>query len=256
MCARRPRTTLAGMQTSVHEIAPGVYRLSTLLPDVTDAGFTMNQFLVDAEEPLLFHCGPRALFPLVVDAAARVLPLERLRWISFGHVEADECGAMNQWLAAAPNAQVTFNAMGCMVSVNDLADRAPRPLADGEVIDLGGHRLRLVTTPHVPHGWDAQVLFDETTATLFCGDLFTQVGGGPALVHDADLITPAFAAEDMFHATGLTPSTARTIHGLADLAPRTLALMHGPSAAGGCGPALSALADGYAQRLATAPAGV
>jgi len=256
MCPARAGSRVRGMQTSVHEIAPGVYRLSTLLPDITDAGFTMNQFLVDADEPLLFHCGPRALFPLVVDAAARVLPLERLRWVSFGHVEADECGAMNQWLAAAPNAQVTFGALGCMVSVNDLADRPPRPLADGEVLDIGGHRLRQIPTPHVPHGWDAQVLFDETTATLFCGDLFTQVGDGPALVHDADLVTPAFAAEDMFHATGLTPSTARTIHALADLAPRTLALMHGPSAAGGCAPALSALADGYAERLAAAPAGV
>jgi flavorubredoxin len=239
------------MQTSVHEIAPGVYRLSTLLPDITDVGFTMNQFLVDAEEPLLFHCGPRALFPLVSEAAARVLPLDRLRWISFGHVEADECGSMNQWLAAAPHAQVTFGALGCMVSVNDLADRPPRPLGEGEVLDIGGHRLRQISTPHVPHGWEAQVLFDETTGTLLCGDLFTQVGDGPALVHDADLVTPAFAAEDVFRATGLTPSTAPTIQALADLAPRTLALMHGPSAAGDCATALNALANGYAERLAS-----
>jgi flavorubredoxin len=138
-----------------------------------------------------------------------------------------------------------------MVSVNDLADRPPRPLGEGEVLDIGGHRLRQISTPHVPHGWEAQVLFDETTGTLLCGDLFTQVGDGPALVHDADLVTPAFAAEDVFRATGLTPSTAPTIRALADLAPRTLALMHGPSAAGDCATALNALANGYAERLAS-----
>src|SRR5690349_17310188 len=251
-----PRPDDSGMETTVHEIANGVYRVSTFLTDVPPSGLTMNQFLVAGDEPLLFHCGPRALFPLTSSAVSRVLPLHRLRWITFGHVEADECGSLNQWLAAAPAAQVAHGSLGCAVSIADLADRPPRPLADGEVLDIGEHRLRHLPTPHVPHGWDAQVLFDETTATLFCGDLFTQVGDGPALVHDADLVTPAFAAEDMFHATGLTPATARTIHGLADLAPRTLALMHGPSAAGGCGEALTAPADGYARRLATAPAGV
>jgi flavorubredoxin len=242
------------METTVHEIAEGVYRLSTYLPDVTPAGFTMNQFLIDAEEPLLFHCGPRALFPLVSAAAARVLPLERLRWITFGHVEADECGSMNQWLAAAPASQVAHGALGCMVSITDMADRPPRPLADGEVLDIGGHRLRQIPTPHVPHAWEAQVLYDETAGTLLCGDLFAQVGGGPALVHDADLVTPAFTAEDMFHGTSLTPWTARTISGLADLAPRTLALMHGPSFTGDCAAALRGLADGYAGRIALAMA--
>jgi len=238
------------METAVHEIADGIYRLSTHVPEVPPAGFTFNQFLVVDREPLLFHCGPRAMFPLVSAAVARVLPVQRLRWITFGHVEADECGSMNQWLAAAPHAQVAHGALGCAVSLNDLADRPPRPLADGEVLDLGRHRLRQIPTPHVPHAWEAQLLFDETTATLFCGDLFTQVGDQPPLVHDADLISPAIEAEDLFGSTALTPATAPTIASLADLAPRTLALMHGPSATGNCAAALRELADSYARRAA------
>ncbi len=242
------------METTVHEIAEGVYRLSTALPDMPPAGFTMNQFLVVGDEPLLFHCGPRGLFPLVSAAASRVIPLDTLRWITFGHVEADECGSMNEWLIAAPHAQVAHGALGCAVSINDMADRPPRPLADGEVLDIGGHRLRQLPTPHVPHNWEAQLMFDETTSTLFCGDLFTQVGCGPALVHDADMITPAMSTEDIFMGTSLGPLTVTTIRDLADLAPRTLALMHGPSATGGCDTALRDLADGYAARLAPSQA--
>lgn len=242
------------MDTSVHEISEGIFRLSTHLPDVAGpGGFTMNQFLVDGDEPLLFHCGPRALFPLVSQAASRVVALDRLRWITFGHVEADECGSMNQWLAACPNAQVAHGSVGCDVSVNDLADRPPRVLDDGEVIDIGGHRMRQIPTPHVPHAWEAQLFYDETTGTLFCGDLFTQIGAPPALVHDSDLITAAMAAEEMFHSTSLGVATAPTIRGLADLQPRTLALMHGPSATGGCADALLGLADEYAARITMHP---
>jgi flavorubredoxin len=237
------------METTVHEVADGVYRLSTLIPEAAPGGFTFNQYIVDADEPLLFHCGPRGFFEAVSAAAAKVLPLERLRWISFGHVESDECGSMNQWLAAAPHAEVAFNGLGCMVSVADLADRAPRALADGEVLDIGGHRIRVITTPHVPHGWEAQVLFDETTSTLLCGDLFTQTGEAPALVHDIDLVTPALAAEDLFQFSCITASTAPTIRGLANLAPRNLALMHGPTFAGDCAAALHGLADAYAGRF-------
>jgi len=243
------RPMIVGMETTVHEIADGVYRLSTYLPDISPAGFTMNQFLIDADEPLLFHCGLRRLFPLVSEAVSRVLPVERLRWITFGHVEADECGAMNQWLAAAPSAQVAHGALGCAISVADMADRAPRPLAEGEVLDIGGHRLRQISTPHVPHAWEAQVLFDESTGTLLCGDLFTRTGNGAALVHDTDMVSPALEAEDVFHDTCLTPSTAPTMRSLAELEPRTLALMHGPSFAGDCAGALRDLADAYAHRV-------
>ena len=233
------------METRTDEIADGIYRFSTFVPD---AGIAFNQFLVDADEPLLFHTGMRALFPLVSAAVATVMPVERLRWISFGHYEADECGAMNEWMALAPNAQVAHTALGVMVSVADQASREPRPLADGEVIDLGGKRMRHLSTPHVPHGWDAGVMYEETTGTLFAGDLFTALGDGPATSTD-DIVGPAFVAEDVFGATSLTPATAPTIHRLADLAPATIALMHGPAYTGDGSTALADLADGYAARL-------
>jgi flavorubredoxin len=239
------------METTVHEIAQDVYRLSTCVPDAVPGGFTFTHYLIDADEPLLFHCGPRGMFDLVAPAAARVVPLDRLRWVSFGHYESDECGSMNQWLAAAPHAEIAFNGLGCMVSVGDMADRPPRALADGEVLDLGGHRVRVITTPHVPHAWEAQVMFDETTSTLLCGDLFTQTGEPPALVHDVDLVSPAMEAEALFNGSCLTASTAPTIRSLADLAPRTLALMHGPAFAGDCEGALHALADSYADLFTT-----
>ncbi|MCA6096538.1 MBL fold metallo-hydrolase [Streptomyces sp. SCA3-4] len=234
------------METLVTEIAPDVYRLSTYVPD---ADFLFNQFLVDAEEPLLFHCGLRALFPLVSEAASRVVPLDRLGWITFGHVEADECGSLNSWIAAAPRAKVAHGAMGCLVSVNDLSDRPPVPLEDGQVIDLGGRRVRRLETPHMPHGWDAGLLFEETTGTLFCGDLFTAIGNAPALT-EQEIVGPALAAEDVFGATCLTAATAPLMRRLADLAPTTMGLMHGPAYAGDCGTALHELADGYAERFA------
>jgi flavorubredoxin len=239
------------MDTTVTEIADGIYRFSTLVPEIGPTGFSFNQFLVDADEPLLFHTGPRAMFPLVSQAIATVVPVERLRWITFGHLESDESGAMNLFLAAAPDAQIAHTAVGCMVSINDLADRPPRPLGPDEVLDLGGKRVRNIDTPHVPHGWDAHVLYEETTGTLFCGDLLTQVGDGPALT-SGDLLDAAAQAEDMFGATCLTPGTAPTIRALAALQPRTLAIMHGSSYEGDGAAALLALAEEYDQRLAAA----
>ena len=240
------------MKTKVSEIASDIYRLSTHVPQIAEpAGFTFCQFLVLADEPLLFHCGARGLFPLVSAAVEEVMPLERLRWISFGHVEADECGAMNSWLAAAPHAQVVHGMTACMVSLNDLADRAPRPLANGEVLDLGGKRMRWLDTPHVPHAWEAGLLYEETTETLLCGDLFTQTGDNPALTQ-GDIIAPAVAAEDMFGATSLGPATAPTIRELIRLQPKTLGLMHGPSFNGDVAAALEGLAADYARRLEAA----
>jgi flavorubredoxin len=238
------------MQTRTFEIADRIYRISTCVPDAAPGGFTFNQFLVDADEPLLFHTGPRAMFPLVSQAIARVVALDRLRWITFGHVESDECGAMNLFLAAAPQAEVAHGATGCMVSLDDLCDRPPRKLADGETIDLGGKRVRHIDTPHVPHNWESRVLFEEGTGTLFCGDLFTHAGDGPPLV-ESDIVGPAMAAEAMFRATSLSPSTAPTIRALAKLEPKTLALMHGSSRRGRCGEALSELADAYAEMIKT-----
>jgi flavorubredoxin len=166
----------------------------------------------------------------------------------FGHYEADECGAMNEFLAAAPNAQVAHTVVGCLTSINDMADRAPRALGPDEVIDLGGKRVRNLDTPHLPHGWDAHSILEETTNTLFCGDLFTHVGPGPAITGD-DLLEAAAQAEDMFQATCLTPQTASSIRALADLAPERLAIMHGSSFEGDGGAALRALADEYDRRL-------
>lgn len=238
------------METNVYEIAEGIYRLSTYVNGIPPRGLVMNQFLIDAEEPLLFHCGQRALFSQVSRAAAKVLPLDKLRWVAFGHVEADECGSMNQWLSVARHAQVVHGALGCNLSIGDMAERSPRALADGEVLDIGGHQLEQIPTPHVPHAWEAQLFYERTTQTLLCGDLFTQLGTAPALVHDADLISPAMEAEDVFGATCLAPQTGSTIRRLAGRRPRTLALMHGPSATGHCAEALSALADSYDERTA------
>jgi flavorubredoxin len=238
------------METRISEIAGGIYRLSTFVPDIAPpAGFTFNQFLVTGDEPLLFHTGLRKMFPLTRAAVARLIPPERLRWITFGHFEADECGAMNEWLAVAPNARIAHGATGSMVSLNDMADRAPRVLGDGETIDLGGgRRVRYIDTPHTPHGWDAGVLYEETTRTLMCGDLFTQLGDGPALT-EGDVVGPAIAAEDLFRYSSLAPTMGTTIRGLAKLAPRMLALMHGPSFAGDGAAALRALADDYDRRI-------
>jgi flavorubredoxin len=239
------------METKISEISDGIYRLSTLVPEIAPpAGFTYNQFLVLGDEPLLFHTGLRRMFPLIRSAVSRLVPPERLRWITFGHYEADECGAMNEWLAVAPQAEVAHGQTGCLVSLNDMADRPPRVLQDGEAIDLGqGRRVRYLDTPHIPHGWEAGVLYEETTGTLLCGDLFTQLGDGPALTQ-GDIVGPAIAAEDIFQYSSLNPSIGATIRKLAELSPRTLALMHGPSFAGDGAAALRALAADYDHRIA------
>jgi flavorubredoxin len=239
------------METNVTEIADSIYRLSTYVPDIPPAGFTFNQFLVVGEETLLFHSGPRMMFPSISAAVARVTPLEQLRWITFGHVESDECGSMNLWLDAAPRAEVAHGVVGVLVSLNDLADRPPRALADDEVIDLGSRRLRHLDTPHVPHAWEARVLFEETTKTLLCGDLFTHIGNPPALTHD-DIVGPAIEGEDIFHASSLHPSSGSVVRRLADLDPKTVALMHGASFAGDGGEALRRLADDYDRRVSEA----
>ena len=237
------------METRIDEIADGIYRLSTYMADVAPpAGFTFNQFLIKADQPLLFHTGMRGIFPLVSGAVAKIVPLDSLRWITFGHVEADECGSMNKWLEAAPRATVAHGYIACDVSLNDLADRAPRALADGEVLDLGGKRVRYLDTPHVPHCWEAGVIYEETTGTLLCGDLLTHLGDGPA-VTSSDIVAPAVTAENTFHATSIGVATAPTIRKLAALKPRTLGLMHGSSFNGDCAGALSALADYYATGL-------
>jgi flavorubredoxin len=235
--------------TRIDEFADGMYRISTW----TDPpGMVFNQILIDADEPLLFHLGHRGAFDTVSAAVTRVVPLDKLRWLSFGHYEADECGSMNRWLAAAPRSEVTHGLTGVLVSLGDTADRAPRALADGEVLDLGGRRVRWIETPHVPHGWDAGLMYEEVTGTLLAGDLFTQMGPSDPVSSDADVLDRAVAAEDLLGATALTPRTAPTIRALADLEPNRLALMHGPVYEGDGGELLRALADDYEARLTDA----
>jgi len=233
------------METSVDEIAPQIYRFSTFIPQ---AGIVFNQFLIDADEPLLFHTGQRQLFPQVQKALARVIEPARLRWITFSHYEADESGAMNEWLNVATEATIAHGTIGCRTSINDQANRQPRSLEDNDIFDLGGKRVRYIATPHLPHGWDAGLIYEETTKTLFTSDLFTRRGDdGPET--EADIVGPALVMEDHGHATALTPSTAPTLRRLAELPIDALALMHAPVYRGDGPQALRDLADAYEHRL-------
>jgi flavorubredoxin len=234
------------MKTEVSEIADKIYRLSTFVPQVGPNGFTFNQFLIDAEEPLLFHYGQRVLFPLISDAVKRLIPLEKLRWTTCSHVESDEAGALNQWLAAAPNATPAHGLIGCNIWLTDMADRAPRPLKNDETIDIGGKRVRWLDTAHIPHNWDAGLLYEETTGTLFCSDLFTQMGPADATT-ESDIVAPAIATAKMVPFMPWTPLAEPTLRRLAGLAPTTIALMHGPTFKGDGGAALNGLADHYAK---------
>ena len=229
------------MSTTIDEINDDIYRIATYIPEV---GLTFNQILVVGDEPFLFHLGMRSLFPAVSEAVTRIVSFDRLRWLGFGHVEADESGAMNQWLAAAPNAEVAFGGLGCMVSVNDLADRPPVALEDQQVLDLGGKRLRYLATPHVPHGWDSGIFFEETTSTLLCGDLFTHGGDGPAISTESP-IEATFETERQFGYTCGAPHTAELLTEIAALEPSTLAVMHGSVRKGDGGSWLRELAAAH-----------
>jgi flavorubredoxin len=229
-------------RTRVDEVAPALYRISTPV-DLVPGGFSFNQYLIVDEDPLLFHTGPRRMFPLVREAIAAVMPVERLRWVGFSHFEADECGALNDLLAAAPKAQPLCGRVAAMVSVSDVADRPPRALADGETVDLGRARVRWLDTPHLPHAWECGYLFEETGRTLLCGDLFTQPGAEHPPVTEGDVLGPSEtmrAAMDYFaHAPATRPLLAK----LAETKPRTLACMHGSAWSGDGGRLLLDLAD-------------
>ena len=235
------------MKTEVTEIADRIYRLSTFVPSIGPTGFTFNQFLIDDDQPLLFHYGHRAMFPLISAAVKSVVPLERLRWTTCSHVEGDESGALNQWLAAAPHATPAHGQVGCNIWLTDMADRPPRALRNDETLDLGAKKVRWLDTPHVPHNWDAGLIYEETTGTLFSSDLFTQAGACPATTTD-DIVAPAIATEKVVPFMPATPQAAPTLRRLAALKPRTIALMHGPSFIGDGEAALEALADYYEAR--------
>lgn len=234
----------AGSQTAIDEIADGIYRISTAIPPgAVPGGFTFNQYLVVDDEPLLFHTGLRQLFPAVRDAIDRVLPVERLRWIAFSHLEQDEAGALNELLATAPRAQAACSAVGAMISVADLALRPPRPLVDGERLRLGRHEVTWHDAPHVPHGWDCGFLSESTTRTLFCGDLFTQPGADHAPLTEADVLGPSEAMRAAMDYYAHAPATRSTLERLARTAPTTLACMHGAAWRGDGAKLLLALAD-------------
>jgi flavorubredoxin len=247
------------VSASIDQIADRIYRISTFVPDLGPTGFTFNQFLVDAEEPLLYHTGMRQLFPSVSEAIEKVMPVERLRWIAFSHLEADECGAVDEFLAAAPHAQVAHGSLGVMLSLQDQLSRPPRGLEDGEVLDIGGaslaRRVIEIATPHVPHNWESHMFFEQETGTLFLGDLLTQLGNGPAIT-SADLLDGAIAAEDLFHQTSLGPAVPETYRRLADLNPTRLAIMHGSSYDGDCAALLRSMADVYEQRYGCTSAAI
>jgi flavorubredoxin len=244
------------MTTAVTEIAPDVFRLSTFAPDY---GIQFNQFLLRDDEPFLMHTGFKRMFPGIRDAIATVLDPRRLRWIGFSHFESDECGALNDWLAVAPQAQAVSSVVGTTVNLADFAERPARPLADGEVIATGRYRLRFLATPHLPHGWDAGLFFEERQRTLLCSDLFFQPGE-PAPLTTADIVGPAREAilggrsSPLANDLPYTPYTDATFERLAALAPRTLAVMHGASFSGDCQGAIRDLATVIRETLGPAAA--
>jgi flavorubredoxin len=213
--------------TTIDEIAPDTYRINTPVALPNGGGFSFNQYLIVDDEPLLFHTGMRRIFPAVRDAIARVMPIERLRHVSFSHFESDECGALNQMLAAAPNATPLCGRIAAMVSVNDFSDRPARIVTDGEVVSLGRHRVRWLDVPHLPHGWESGLLCDVTTATLFCGDLLTQGGAQHKPLVESDILGPSEAFRGPLDYYAHHPDTGKLLAKLAAERPTTLACMHG-----------------------------
>jgi len=236
--------------TNIQEIADGIYRINTPvdLPGGPGA-FSFNQYLVVDDAPLLFHTGQRGLFPLTSEAVNAVLPLEKLRYIGLSHFEADECGALNQFLAAAPNAVPICGQVAAMVSINDFADRAPRALADGEDLELGRHRVRWFDTPHVPHSWECGLMMDMTTRTFFCGDLFTQGGRGETALTETDILGPSESFRAPLDYFAHAPHTGALLERLAQENPATLACMHGSAWRGDGGKLLRELANSLGDRV-------
>ncbi len=213
--------------TNVAEIAAGIFRINTPVPLPGDMQFNFNQYLIVDDAPLLFHTGLRGLFPLVSEAIAAVMPLQRLRYVALSHFEADECGALNDLLRVAPQAVPVCSQVAALVSVNDYADRAPHALADGEELALGRHTIKWFDTPHVPHAWECGLMLDTTTRTFFCGDLFTQGGSGAVALTEGDILGPSEAFRQPMDYYAHAPQTQATLERLASEAPTTLACMHG-----------------------------
>ena len=230
------------MSTRIDEIADGIYRISTP-STVVPGGFTFNQFLIVDEEPLIFHTGLRKMFPVVKEAIARVMPVEKLKYIAFSHVEADESGALNDFLAVAPNSVPVCSQTAAMVSINDLADRAPRALADGETLRLGRHTVQWHDTPHLPHSWESGLMTETSTKTFLCGDLFTHAGADLPPVTEGDILGPSEGVRAAMNYYSQAGDASVMLRKLSTFKPRTLALMHGSSWHGDGEKLINALAD-------------
>jgi len=216
--------------TTIDEIAAGIHRISTPVPpEAMPGGFTFNQFLIEDEQPLLYHTGPKKLFPLIREAIDRVLPAESIRYIGFSHYEADECGSLNDFLDLAPAAEPLCSVTAKMVSIDDIAIRPARGIADEEVVSLGRHRVRWLDAPHFPHGWECGHLYEETTSTLFCGDLFTQGGDVHEALTRADILGPSEIMRSGMDYYSATPEGGKLAEKLAATSPSVLACMHGAS---------------------------
>ena len=230
--------------TNIHEVADGIYRINTsVVIEGGPGGFSFNQFLIVDDAPLLFHTGPRKMFPLVREAVTSVLPVERLRYIGLSHVEADECGSLNEWLAVAPQSSPLCGKVAALVSIDDMADRPARALTDGETLSLGKHTMRWFDTPHLPHAWECGFLMEEQTRTLLCGDLFTQGGAEHAAITESDILGPSEAFRHAMDYYAHTQNTRAILEKLASAEPTTLACMHGSTWKGDGAKLLRALAD-------------
>ena len=229
--------------TNIHEIAADIYRINTPVSIPGTPGFSFNQYLVVYDAPFLFHTGLRRLFPVVGEAIAAVMPVARLRYVALSHFEADECGAINEFLDAASNAVPVCGRVAAMTSVNDFADRLPKVLADKEELDLGHHRIRWFDTPHVPHAWECGLAMDMTTRTFFCGDLFTQGGDGAVALTESDILGPSEAFRKPLDYFAHAPQTREVLESLAKHEPMTMACMHGSAWRGNGAQLLRALRD-------------
>jgi flavorubredoxin len=236
--------TNSGSGTNIQEVADGIFRINTPVSMADGPGrFNFNQYLIVDDAPMVFHTGQRQLFPLVSEAIRAVMPLERLRYVGLSHFEADECGALNAFLAAAPEAVPVCGHIAAMVSINDFAERTPRALADGEELPLGRHRIRWFDTPHMPHSWECGLMLDVTTRTFFCGDLFTQGGSGEVALTEGDILGPSEAFRKPMDYYAHAPQTGAILERLAGERPTTLACMHGSAWRGDGGRLLRELAS-------------
>jgi flavorubredoxin len=237
-------------RTNVHEVADGIYRINTpVVIQGGPGGFSFNQYLIVDSEPLIFHTGPRKMFPLVREAVEHVMPVERLRYVAFSHVEADECGSLNEWLAAAPRSLPLCGTFAALVSIDDLADRPARALADGETISLGKHSVRWFDTPHLPHAWECGFLMEERTRTLLCGDLFTQGGTDHPAITESDILEPSEAFRRGMDYFSHTQNARAMLERFASARPTTLACMHGSAWRGDGEGLLRALADALSRSV-------